>query len=338
MVNVMDEYVSYTEKCLHNYLKLIFVKKYNKDIATRYIDTYMMIRYSNYLDEASKKVSLSKKIGKALDDTNKKLISEYDRTTENLNLINSYRIFSSYFYNLDQVYLLESQKRTVEIITEQRTKLLDLEDATEFQNEFNKMVRDDIKKKKDFITAFDSKIFDLDIQELEENLYYAKLHYNITFPELYSESAIKKAREKDSISEDLTAISFLLISVKIANDLIDCDFDNKYIVDLPKSYFDKKTKIKALFGTIDSVYVQDRLRIAIDFATFTRYKSYVMDYIRNGFVFAVKLDESFDYSTDNVEYLELFDKIILETDKYYYKDMKKRGKIKDRIIAVDEVE
>ena len=182
------------------------------------------------------------------------------------------------------------------------------------------------------------KIFDLDIQELEENLYYAKLHYNITFPELYSESAIKKAREKDSISEDLTAISFLLISVKIANDLIACDFDNKYIVDLPKSYFDKKTKIKALFGTIDSVYVQDRLRIAIDFATFTRYKSYVMDYIRNGFVFAVKLDESFDYSTDNVEYLELFDKIILETDKYYYKDMKKRGKIKDRIIAVDEVE
>ena len=63
-----------------------------------------------------------------------------------------------------------------------------------------------------------------------------------------------------------------------------------------------------------------------------------MDYIRNGFVFVIKLDESFDYNSDNIEYLELFDKIIIQSDKYYYKDMKKRGRIKDRIIAVDEVE
>ena len=337
MVNVMDEYVSYTEKCFHNYLKLIFDKKYDKNIATKYIDTYMMIRYSNYLDESSTKAALSKKISKALDITNKELISEYDKNSENLNLINSYRIFSSYFYNLDQLYLLESQKRTIELIAEQRSKLLDYENNLEFLSDFNKMVRDDIKKKKDFITAFDSKVFELDIKELDKNLYYAKLKNNIAFPELYSETAIKKAREKDSISEDLTAISFLQVSVRIANDLIACDFDNEYIVDLPKSYFDKKTKIKSLFSIIDNAYVQDRLRIAIDFATFTRYKSYVMEYIRNGFVFAIKLDESFDYNSDNIEYLELFDKIIIETDKYYYKDMKKRGKIKDRIITVDEV-
>ncbi len=338
MVNVMNEYVSYTEKCFHNYLKLIYEKKYDSKIATRFIDTYMMIRYSNYLDEASKKVALNKKIAKALDLTSKELISEYDHTTDNLNLINSYRIFSSYFYNLDQLYLLESQKRTIEQITEQREKILECEDNLKFENELTKMVRDDIKKKKDFITAFDSKIFSLDFLELEDNLYYAKLNYNISFPELYSETAIKKAREKDNILEDLTAISFLQVSVKVANDLIACDFDNEYIVDLPKSYFTKKTKIKGLFNVIDNTYVQDRLRIAITFETFTKYKSYVMEYIRNGFVFAIKLDESFDYSTDNVEYLELFDKIILETDKYYYKDMKKRGKIKDRIIAVDEVE
>ncbi len=317
---------------------MIFDKKYNKDIASRYIDAYMLVRYSNYLDESSKKVALSKKISKALDDANKELLSETERTTENLNLVNSYRIFSSYFYNLDQLYLLESQKKTIEMITEQRAKLLGKENNTEFSNDFSKVVRDDIKNKKDFITAFDSPTFMLDIRELDKNLYYVYLKNTISFPDIYSDSAIKKAAERDSIAEDLTAIAFLQTSVKIAQDLIACDFDNEYIVNLPKSYFDKKTKIKSLFGSIDSIYVQDRLRIAITFETFTKYKSYVMEYIRNGFVFAIKLDESFDYSTDNVEYLELFDKIILETDKYYYKDMKKRGKIKDRIIAVDEVE
>jgi len=338
MVNVMDEYISYTDKCLQNYLKMIFDKKYDKNIAGRYIDSYLVVRYSNYLDEASKKVALSKKISKALDDTNKELLSEYEKTTDNLNLINSYRIFSSYFYNLDQLYLLESQKKTIEMIAEQRTKLLGFEDTSEFLNEFGKVVREDIKKKKEFIVAFDSTTFMLNIKEMDKNLYYAKLYNTISFPDIYSDSAIKKAAERDSIAEDLTAITFLQTSVKIAQDLIACDFDNEYIVDLPKSYFDKKTKIKSLFGSIDSVYVQDRLRIAINYATFVRYKSYVMDYIRNGFVFAIKLDESFEYNSENIEYLELFDKIIIASDKYYYKDMKKSGKIKDRIITVDEVE
>ena len=337
MVNVMDEYVSYTEKCFHNYLKLIFDKKYDKNIATKYIDTYMMIRYSNYLDEASTKAALSKKISKALDITNKELISEYDRTSENLNLINSYRIFSSYFYNLDQLYLLESQKKTIEIITEERKKLLGIEEDDGFLDEFSKLVRDDIKKKKDFVNAFDSKVFVLEAEELDKNLYYAKLNNTISFPDLYSAGAIEKAKEKDSIAEDLTSIAFLQTSLKIINDLIACDFDNEYIVDLPKSYFTKKTKIKGLFNIIDNTFVQDRLRVAIDFATFQRYKSYVMEYMRSGFVFAIKLDDTFDYSSENIEFLELFDRIIMSSDKYYYKDMKKSGKIKDRIITVDEV-
>ena len=336
MVNVMDEYISYTGKCFHNYLKLIFGKKYDKDIASRYIDTYIMIRYSNYLDEANKKVSLSKKISKALDDVNKEILSEVDKSVANLDVINSYRVFSSHFYNLDQLYLLESQKKTVEKIIEERQKLLELEDDG-FSQEFNKELRDDIKKKKDFIKSFESNVFILNTKKIEDNLYYGILENTITFPEIYSEAAIRKAAEKDSISEDLTSIAFLQVSAKIANDLIACDFDNEYIVDLPKSYFDKKTKIKGLFGIIDNSYVQDRLRIAIDFETFKRYKSYVFEYMRSGFVFAIKLDESFDYSSENIEYLELFDRIIIGKDKYYYKDMKKSGKIKDRIITVDEV-
>ena len=49
------------------------------------------------------------------------------------------------------------------------------------------------------------------------------------------------------------------------------------------------------------------------------------------------LDKSFDYSTDNLEYLEVFDYIFMNSDKYYYKDMLNNGKINKRIIIVDEV-
>ena len=62
-----------------------------------------------------------------------------------------------------------------------------------------------------------------------------------------------------------------------------------------------------------------------------------MEYMRQGFVFAIYLDEKFDYSSENIKYLELFDKIFMENDKYYYKDMKNNGKIRDRIITIGEV-
>jgi hypothetical protein len=62
-----------------------------------------------------------------------------------------------------------------------------------------------------------------------------------------------------------------------------------------------------------------------------------MEFMRQGFVFAIQLDDKFDYSTDNIKFLELFYRIFIEKSKYYYKDMKNNGKIRDRIISVDEV-
>ena len=59
--------------------------------------------------------------------------------------------------------------------------------------------------------------------------------------------------------------------------------------------------------------------------------------MRAGFIFAIRLDDSFDYNSENIEFMELFDKIFINSDKYYYKDMKKNVKIKNRIVSVDEV-
>ena len=88
---------------------------------------------------------------------------------------------------------------------------------------------------------------------------------------------------------------------------------------------------------IDNSFIQDRLRVTISYSCFERYKSYVMEFMRQGFVFAIYLDDNFDYSSENIKFLELFDKIFIENKKYYYKDMKNNVKIKDRIITIDEV-
>ena len=334
MVNIMNEYVTFTERCFDKYLKMIFGKEHDKNISLKFISTYIDVRYSNYVDEPSKKVALTKKLEKALEDTTKQLLSENE--PELKDKINQYCTFISSFYGLDQLYILESQKKIITNIAKDRKRLLNVEDDG-FENEFNSELKKDIKKRKDFLDAFESQTFKLNIADFDEEYALCKLDDNITFPELYSDVAIKKAREKDIINENLTQILYLQTTSKIVDDLIGCEFDKKYLVKLPASFFDKKIKINNLFSLIDNPYIQDKLRLVVDFKSFAKYRGYVTEYMRQGFIFAVYLDESFDYSSDNIEFLELFEKILLHNDKYYYKDLKKNGKIKSRIISVDEV-
>lgn len=335
MFNVMDEYISFTKKCFHKYLKLILVDYYNKDISEEFINTYIGIRYSDFLDSSSVKLSLQKKIETAILQTKKELLKEYTDYDE---IIEVTSLFIPYFYNLDQLYILETQKKTISEIYKDRSNVLDLKD--DFVNEMGTMLKEDIKKRKDFLTSFESDTFSLELKPFntkDGNQIDVNLVNNIKFPELYSEVAIKKAEESDVISEDLVSICLLQTAALIINNLMTCEFDKVYYVRVSDSLFDKKTKLNRVFGIVDNPFIQDRVRIIINYKCFVRNKADIMEFIRNGFVFALFLDDSFEFSSDNIEYLELFDKILIKTDKYYYKDMKNNGKIKSRIISVDEV-
>ena len=333
MPNIMDEYIKFTEKCLLNYYKLIYETKFDKTIAMKYIDTYIYVRYDDYIDEESVKLNLTKKISHALDKIRRELLEECDE--KSIGLINSYKNIAMHFYNIDQLYLLEAQKKTINDIVTERNTFLEIQDS-KFATTFSNVLRADIKKKKDYLDSFESNVFKLDVTKYNKTDFGLKLVNNIVFPDLYSEIAVKRAAEKDNVSEDMTAIGFLQASM-IINDLISSSFEKNYYIDLPGSFFDKKTKVARLFSVVDNVFIQDRLRFVISFSCFERYKSYVMDFMRQGFVFAIYLDGTFDYSSESIKFLELFNRIFIEKSKYYYKDMKNNGKIRDRIIRIDEV-
>lgn len=334
MINVMDEYVQFNKKCFHKYLKLILDKEYNKSICDELIEAYVNVRYSNYLDEDTIKYTLDKKIEKSLDLAVERLL--YELAPKYEPMIRNSRHFSSYLNELDQLYLLEAQKRASEKIYNDRVRVYGNEDS-EFIKKLNDMLMQDTKKRKEYLDSFESPTFSLEYKQMGKNELKVELKYNIQFPELYSAAAIKKVAERDNINEDLTTIGFLELASVIINDLACCDFDKIYYMDLPKSFFEKKIKISRLFTVIDNVYFQDKLRLLINFECFSKFKSSVTEYMRQGFVFGIVLDETFDYSTQNTEFLELFDKILINPDKYYYKDMKNSGKIKDRIVSIVEV-
>lgn len=332
MVNIMDEYISYNKKVINNYMKLILGGKYKKDLVDVFTDAYLDIRYTSYTDEGDMP-SLSKRLNFMI---NQKTLELRDDDNKN------YIAFLESVYKkvpaLEQLYFLENQKKTVNEINELRKKYFALDD-NEFIEKFNICLREDIKKRKDFLDSFNSDIFYLSTSKISKNnnMVYVLVKNKIKFPSLYSEEAILKVAKKDVILEDTLLIGYNLLGIEVLNDLLACNYEKKYYIDFPGSILEKKTKLSRLLSVIDNDFMLEKIRLIVDFKYFKRYRTYILELMRAGFAFAIYLDETFDFCSDNVEYLVTFEKIFMEKDKYYYKDMLKDGKINDRIVIVGGV-
>lgn len=332
MVNIMDEYISYNKRVINNYMKLILGSKYKKDLVDIFTEAYLDIRYTSYTDEGDMP-SLSKRLNFVI---NQKTLELRDDDNKN------YIAFLESVYKkvpaLEQLYFLENQKKTINEINELRKKYLALDD-NEFIEKFNICLREDIKKRKDFLDSFNSDIFYLSTSKISKNnnMVYVLVKNKIKFPALYSEEAILKVAKKDVILEDTLLIGYNLLGIEVLNDLLACNYERKYYIDFPGSILEKKTKLSRMLSVIDNDFMLEKIRLIVDFKCFKRYRTYILELMRAGFAFAIYLDESFDFCSDNIEYLVTFEKIFMEKDKYYYKDMLKDGKIKDRIVIVDGV-
>ena len=337
MINIMNEFTSYSKKCLNSYMKFILDKEYDKGIVNRFIDKYIEVRYSNYLDESTINDTISKKITKGIKETAAALEEKLPANKVN-NIKSTERIFK-YVCTLDSAYFLESHKKVIENISIIREDLLKTETGN-FTNAFDKMLREDIKKRKEFLDSFSSDTFSLVKTKLNKspNLLRISVKDNIKFPELYSDIAIDKARHKDSISEDIYTIGYILTTIEIINNLLSNNFNNIYYLPLPTSILGKTTKKNRLLNIIDNEYILEHINLVITFNALEQYKSSIIELMHKGYKFTISLDKTFDYCSENLEYLEMFNNIFMLKDKYYYKDMLKNGKLGKRIIIVDEVE
>lgn len=332
MINIGNEYLNYTSKTIDKYMRFIFEKNYNKNIINKYTDAYMEYRYGSYVPSATKTA------------VNKKVLEELKKVTESLDdykdqeYLKMVELFYRYIFDLDSLYVLEKQSKAIGEIGRLRERLLGMESET-FVSDFTTMVRDDIAKKKGFIDSLKSDSFSLKYKKInnDKNFVKVELVNDIKFPNLYSDLAINQAAEKDTIKEDLTIVKVALTGAKALEDLINYSYDTVYCVGLPKSIIDKKGKLSRLTSLIDNEYIADKIRLLINFDTFDRFRTYIFELMKQGFVFDIFLDDKFNYSSENIEYLVTFEKIFMLKDKYYYKDMTNNDKIKDRIEIVDGV-
>ena len=332
MINIGSEYINFTAKTIDKYMRYILEKGYNKNILHKYTDTYIEYRYGNYVPNASKS-SVYKNVLLEL----KKVTDGFKDYKDQRYLMIVEAIYR-YIFDLDSLYVLEKQSKAIKEIGNLRVKLLGIESET-FVDDFTIMVREDIAKKKGFVDSLKSDCFSLRFKKIKEDKNFMKVELtnDIKFPNLYSKIAVDQSSQRDPIKEDLTIVKIALTGAKILEDIINYNYDTVYCVDLPKSIIDKKGKLNRLVALIDNEYIVDKIRLLINYDTFERFRTYIFELMKQGFIFDIFLDDKFNYSSENIEYLVTFEKIFMLKDKYYYKDMTKNDKIKDRIEVVDGV-
>ena len=337
--NIFIEYIDSCTKSINKYLRFIFKKKYNKEIAEQYIKTYINARYYNLTQNSSKR-AFYLKIRDALKATMQKLHSENEKEkkrTENYiefnekqKIINDMCSVFDYIFFFDNVRIvdkmasIDSLKQIIDGLYKKREKEYLITERESSKKEFYSMVNNDMLARDIFLDNCLSDDFEIALNRVnEENIYKATLKSKIAMPMIYSDQAIEKAFNTKSIIEDRLAVEYILLSIIVTRDIIEANFKDQYIVEFAPSILSKQNKQNQILGYINDPALQDKINLNIMYEDFKKNEQKIYSLMRKGYKFAVTIEESTE-NIDEIGRLAVFSYVIINKKQKNYKELKKQ--------------
>lgn len=327
-MSVMSEYIKMTQEGITQYMKLVFEKKFNKQICESYIKTYIDVRYYNVNERGNHK-TLRREILESLKEKKKRLIVD-NKTKQKL--IEDMEMFFIYVLYIDKVTPYKTINDLVKSICRLRVKILKKEDE-KFRKLLKNFIEDDINKKEEFLEKFESKVFSLKLSDYNSinDVQRVSLKYHMKFSEIFSSTAIERAFNTGTTNEDKLFVEYNMISAQIIKDIIKGNFKKQYIVEFADSLFEKKQKILRLLNIIDNSAIQDKLSLKIKHETFLKYREEAYELLRSGYRIALLADETIDTDRAELEKLKMFKYILINKDAPYYEEIVRKKTLQNII-------
>lgn len=330
-INIMNDYIQLTRKQIEKYFKIVFEEKYNKKYNDLLTDTYINTRYYNFFNNSEK--TIRKTILEELKKTQEYAISNSYSEKE---IIEKMYVFFCYVLYFDNVVYCKDIKNKITQIAKLRKRVLGKDNFEFEENLYNELVELN-KQKEGILEKFKSEEFYLKISNYKDkqNIYRVNVKHQIKFPMEYSEMAINKVFNMGITNEDKLVIEYYLIVIQIIKDIIKQNFKKQYIVEFAETLLEKPKKIKSILNSLDNVAVQDKACLKIRHEYFIENKDKVYELMREGFRFAIILDNSFEVNYKNIENLKMFKFVIVNKDwKQYSEIVKFNDEIKNNIIEI----
>lgn len=296
MNNVVNDYTDYIVEQFRFYAKKTMEKYYIASIFNEFIEEYILVRYYNiYPQKQNIKTTISFYLNKKLNEL------KTDNPDKIKSIIFMAKIFNSLIRlncNIEAEEVNKIEKELISIRNE-----YGLTEELEFSKEY----REFRKNKNNFIKAYSSEEFMLEIKSTKhKKISNTTLKYNIKMPELYSKESIDKVFNEGLISEDKLFIQYNLIAIKVLEEIINYDYTTSYLVDFNIELFKKKEKLNRLLKIIDNDITKEKVILKVPYSSFNKERDEIFTLINNGYNFALIKDK--DYKED--DYISLFKCII----------------------------
>lgn len=329
--NIMDEYVKNTRTFISNFTKMFFAENYNKEISEEYINAYIDSRIYNYGDEEQR--FFYRRIYESL--VNKKNeIAKKNKKIEEKILEDNLEIYQFIFY-LDGVRPIENLSEYVKQIYQERKSKFELNPITGLEGRILKESKKHIEQKEQILKKYETDDFSLKIEKytLIDNTYKVNLDFSFRIPYIYSNAVIKEVYNTGVVNEDKHIIEYTLLTLICIRDINKGNFATKYLVNFADTLYTKQNKLKQTLRIIDNPAIQDKVFLKIKYKEFAENKDTIYDLMKDGFRFAIVIDEEFNPTDVNLKKMSVFKYLLVTPDvKSYEKIKQKENKISNIVI------
>lgn len=333
--NIMAEYIEYTKKFLREFMEEFFKEQYDKEITDEYIETYIEARYNNYGGNENQRV-FYRRIYSALKKAEEKL--EYNQDEEKHQEIKNMLEIYQYIFYIDFVRPLKKDLREfINEMYEKRTTKFQMKRDGALRENIYKLIKEFREKKEKYLKSFESEDFELIINKypLIKDVYKVDLKYNFKLPYIFSDKAIFDVYNENIVNEDKIIIEYLMLTVFNIRMILEGKFSTQYLVDFPMTLFEKPKKLDQALRIINDSSIQEKIKIKIKYRDFIIHREEIYELMKNGYKFAVIIDDSFIISKEHIRKLEIFEFVIVSKKLKYFEEFQENAEGLENLI-IDE--
>ena len=293
-------------------IKNEFFKAY---INVRYYDIYEANEFSNPRF-VSRVENTIKKLGS-------KMISEYKGSDNKYSdKIEKYiRLFMT-VANFEQIYNSRADnKRKQELYFKTLNNYYRDDDLDNSNIKYlvNSIVK--IKKKYDdtifyILDSLSSDEFGLKFSRINDlkNTFGVKLLQNIDFDKMYSSYIINKTYKEGIIAEDKISVTIALLLKQLVLDMLNADYDNKYVIYLPSSLYDKEKKCERFIKSLNDDYAKSHVSVLVSIKDFLDNRDYIKEFTKEGYNFSIVYDSEVKILYEDYGNLYIANNIFIDKD------------------------
>ena len=307
-------------------------------IKDNFLKIYIDGKYYNYCGDINVEYNgrnMNVRLETALKESAEKMLKSYKGTDNKYSeKVKKYTNIFTLLIHLEHTYLvIDDNKIKKQTYKNKMIKYIGTEVDPKTINE---MISKILKIQKTYKSAIkvvleklETTLFELNYNALSiKNIYAVELNHNINFSKVYSDYIVDKTYSDGIVAEDKIEVLLTLLLIQIVKDMLNADFNKKYIFYLPESLYTKTNKLDKIFNLFADEYAKNNIIVLAQYEELSKNKKIIKTLIKDGYKFAVDLKAS---------KVNTKDQGVIEAMEYIFIDKRVKGKMFESIDVLSSI-